>query len=163
MTVPRAAPAKIVEGGIDLPERALNVLVVDDDPLVLSNTGAMLEDLGHNATMTASGEAALAELRRRRFDVMLTDHAMPHMTGAQLVREVGTAYPHMAIIIATGFADLPDHVSALTRLGKPYAQADLVEALAKSCPAAPSLYTAGGGTSITRDSAARHQATASSE
>ena len=107
----------------------LSVLVVDDDPLVLSNTGAMLEDLGHSVTTAASGDAALRELRTRRFDLLLTDHAMPSMTGAQLIREIGNAYPDMGVIIATGFAELPEDASVITRLRKPYSQNDLAEAL----------------------------------
>jgi FixJ family two-component response regulator len=63
---------------------------------------------------------------------MLTDHAMPHMTGAQLVRETSAAYPQMAVIIASGFAELPEDISTITRLRKPYAQADLADALANS-------------------------------
>jgi DNA-binding NtrC family response regulator len=108
------------------------VLVVDDDPLVLSNAGAMLEDLRHRVTIAASADAALRELRTRRFDLLLTDHAMPRTTGAQLIRENGSEHPHMGVIIATGFAELPDDVSILTRLRKPYSQDDLAEALERS-------------------------------
>jgi CheY-like chemotaxis protein len=115
----------------------LSVLVVDDDPLVLSNTGAMLEDLGHSVTTAASGDAALRELRTRRFDLLLTDHAMPRMTGAQLIREIGNAYPDMGVIVATGFAELPDNASMITRLRKPYSQNDLAEALGRSRRRAP--------------------------
>ena len=97
----------------------LSVLVVDDDPLVLSNTAAMLEDIGHSVVTAGSGEAALAELHNRHFDLMVTDHAMPRMTGAQLVRQTAAAYPGMPIIIASGFAELPEDVSAVTRLRKP--------------------------------------------
>jgi CheY-like chemotaxis protein len=92
----------------------------------------MLEDLGHRVVAAGSGEAALAELRNKEFDLMLTDHAMPRMTGAQLVREIGTSRPGMAVIIASGFAELPDDISAITRLRKPYSQADLVDALRKT-------------------------------
>jgi CheY-like chemotaxis protein len=112
--------------------KPMTVLAVDDDPLVLSNTAAMLEDLGHIVVPVGSGEAALEQLENRMFDLMLTDHAMPRMTGAQLVREIGSTYPNMAVIIATGFAELPDDISAITRLRKPYSQADLIEVLART-------------------------------
>jgi len=96
--LPAADPASIeaLPAAAPMPEPVndqfigpLSVLVVDDDPLVLSNTGAMLEDLGHSVTTAASADAALGELRTRRFDLLLTDHAMPRMTGAQLIREIG--------------------------------------------------------------------------
>jgi PAS domain S-box-containing protein len=113
------------------PRRPLKVLVVDDDPLVLSNAAAMLEDLGHSVAVASSGEAALRILLTERFDLLLTDYAMPQMTGAQLIRELHAGYPRMAIIIATGFGELPDDVSVMTRLRKPYSQSDLADAIAK--------------------------------
>ena len=92
LLVGAATPAPIS----DPPTGPLSVLVVDDDPLVLSNTGAMLADLGHSVTTAASADAAFGELRTRCFDLLLTDHAMPRMTGAQLIREIGNAYPTWA-------------------------------------------------------------------
>ncbi len=133
---PQTAPVTIpaMQHRLDKP---LDVLVVDDDPLVLANTAAMLEDLGHRVVPAGSGDVALATLRTRSFDLLLTDHAMPHMTGAQLIRAIGTSHPQMAIIIATGFAELPDDVSAITRLRKPYSQNDLVDVLARLQATAP--------------------------
>jgi CheY-like chemotaxis protein len=140
----------IPESVLQLQSRALTVLVVDDDPLVLSNTAAMLEDIGHSVVTVGSGDAALSALKLQQFDLMLTDHAMPRMTGSQLLRECAAAYPGMALIIATGFAELPEDVGSITRLRKPYSQTDLVTALAKAFGPATSdksgipLSTAGG-------------------
>jgi PAS domain S-box-containing protein len=120
------------EAGLSQLRKPMTILVVDDDPLVLSNTAAMLEDLGHIVVPVGSGEAALEQLENRMFDLILTDHAMTGMTGAQLVREIGSTYPNMAVIIATGFAELPDDISAIPRLRKPYSQADLIEVLARA-------------------------------
>jgi signal transduction histidine kinase len=128
-----AAPAPMYTPANDTITGPLSVLVVDDDPLVLSNTAAMLDDLGHSVRTAASADAALVELRARRFDLLLTDHAMPRMTGAQLIRAIGSTYPGMSIIIATGFADFPEDLSTITRLRKPYTQHDLSEALERSC------------------------------
>lgn len=113
----------------------LNVLVVDDDPLILNNTADMLEDLGHRVTKADSGAAALAAMQSKTFTLLLTDHAMPHMTGAQLVREVRSQHPELPIIIATGYADLPGDVSSITRLSKPYLQSDLAEAISRAATA----------------------------
>jgi PAS domain S-box-containing protein len=125
-----SAPApRSPNGGI------LNVLVVDDDPLILNNTAHMLEDLGHQVTKAASGAAALAAMQDHTFTLLLTDHAMPHMTGAQLVREVRSQHPHLPIIIATGYAELPDYISRITRLRKPYLQSDLAEAISRASAA----------------------------
>jgi CheY-like chemotaxis protein len=92
----------------------------------------MLEDLGHSAVAVGSGEEALTELRAAPFDLMVTDHAMPRMTGAQLIRHAAPAYPLMDIVLATGFAELPPDTADITRLRKPYSQSDLAEAIART-------------------------------
>ena len=70
----QAAPAKTI--------RPLTVLAVDDDALVLMNTVAMLEDLGHSVFEAYSGREALEILRREdSVDLVITDQAMPQMTG----------------------------------------------------------------------------------
>ncbi len=58
--------------------RPCRVLVVDDDPLVVASTSAMLEDVGHIVTEALSGARALDILRLgTKVDVVVTDHAMP--------------------------------------------------------------------------------------
>ena len=65
---------------------AIGILVVDDDPLIGSATTAMLEDLGHVVIETTSGTRALEALRSGpMIDLVITDQAMPGMTGTQLV------------------------------------------------------------------------------
>jgi CheY-like chemotaxis protein len=106
------------------PARRLTVLVVDDDPLVLANTAAMLEDLGHTALQAASGADALEILRRSHaVDLVLTDQVMPKMTGAQLIAAIKTEWPQLPLVIATGFAELPADLDPdLPKLKKPFHQ-----------------------------------------
>ena len=111
----------------------LTVLAVDDDPLILMSTVDMLEDLGHKVFSVDSGREALQELARARFDLLVTDHAMPRMTGAQLVAEVQARFPKVAIVLATGYADLPPGENVdVPRISKPFSQAELAEALARA-------------------------------
>jgi signal transduction histidine kinase len=111
----------------------LNVLAVDDDALVLMNTVAMLEDLGHTVTAAYSAREALQALQVQDFDLVVTDHAMPQMTGAQLASEIREAAPAMPIVLATGYADLPPGPGqALPRLSKPFSLADLAAALSRA-------------------------------
>ena len=87
--------------------RQRSILLVDDDALVLSGTAAMLEDVGHTVTEAASGREALETLRSpARLDLMITDFAMPGMTGVELARAAREARPGLPVILATGFADL---------------------------------------------------------
>ncbi|CAN7630956.1 ATP-binding protein [Bosea sp. LjRoot237] len=112
--------------------RPLTVLAVDDDALVLMNTTALLEDLGHRVIEAVSGREALAILEDHgEVDLLITDHAMPQMTGAQLIAVVGERWPTLPVILATGYADLPAGAGAgVLRLSKPFWQADLEKAVA---------------------------------
>ena len=110
----------------------LTVLVVDDDPLVSMGTVAMLEDLGHIAVEVASASQALQLLgEEKRFDIVITDHSMPGMTGAELSRIILDSFSSLPIILASGYAELPDDqgLTELIRLSKPFSQAQLKEAL----------------------------------
>ncbi len=129
MDAPATDAARPVDGA---PLPPLRVLVVDDDPLVLESTSAMLEDAGHRTVRATSGETALDLLAADpAVDLVLTDHAMPHMTGLELVREIRRTRPDMPVLLASGFAGLPanDEVGA-PRLSKPFTQDELVAAIA---------------------------------
>jgi PAS domain S-box-containing protein len=111
---------------------ALDILAVDDDLLVLDNVAAMLEDLGHRVTTAHSGQEALGILKREdKFDLLITDHAMPEMTGLQLAERAAMVRPGLRIILATGYAELPagQHTD-LPRLGKPFDQGVLAKSIA---------------------------------
>ena len=126
------APARGAEPGAaaPAPTRPLRVLAVDDDALVLMGTVAMLEDLGHAVLSASSGQAALDLLRRHEVDVVLTDQAMPRMTGLQLARRIGADRPGLPIVLATGYAEGPEEEGLFAaQLGKPFSQAHLDEAL----------------------------------
>ncbi len=107
--------------------RCYRILVVDDDPLIGSATTAMLEDLGHVVIETTSGTRALEALRSTpMIDLVITDQAMPGMTGTQLSRLIRQSWPELPIILATGYADLPNGEDpGLPRLSKPYQQEEL--------------------------------------
>jgi PAS domain S-box-containing protein len=105
----------------------LTILAVDDDSLVLLNTCAMLEDMGHTVLQAMSGLEALEIIERGdRVDLLVSDQAMPGMTGLQLVDAVRALRPDLPVILATGFAELPPGADAsLHRLAKPFRGVDL--------------------------------------
>lgn len=110
--------------------RPLTVLAVDDDRLVLMNTVAMLEEMGHTVLEATSGHQALEILRQHAtLDLLITDEAMPQMTGLQLAKTVQAERPGLPIILATGYAEVPRE-STLPKLSKPFFQEDLVRAVA---------------------------------
>ena len=123
----RSAPAPAPEAA------SLHILAVDDDALILVNTAAMLEDLGHVVTTAYCGREALAALARlERVDLVVTDQAMPGMTGTELAAEIRRERPGLPILLATGYAELPDaQMSGIPRLNKPFLQAHLDHAIAE--------------------------------
>ena len=111
--------------------RRLIVLVVDDDPLVLTNMAAMLDDVGHKVFESSSAREALAILRRESgIQLVITDQAMPHMTGLQLIKEIKDNWLDLPVILATGFAELPPGTDLRQiTLAKPFRQHDLAYAV----------------------------------
>jgi signal transduction histidine kinase len=108
------------------------VLIVDDDALVMTGTAAMVLDLGHTAVEAHSGAEALDLLGSGlKVDVVLTDHAMPAMTGLQLAEFIHQKFPGLPIILATGYAELPVDPATLgiARLAKPCTQQEIAAAI----------------------------------
>jgi CheY-like chemotaxis protein len=110
----------------------LKVLAVDDDPLVLMNTVATLEDLGHEVFEANSGRRALDIIAGgAAVDLVISDQAMPGMTGVQLIAAIRANHPDMPAILATGYAELPaGSANDLVKLDKPFLKADLARAIA---------------------------------
>ena len=87
--------------------------------------------MGHTVLAAQSGEQALELIEQGPLpDLMITDHAMPKMTGVELAKEITRRYG-LPIILATGYAELSTGADGgLPRLSKPYRQEALAEAIA---------------------------------
>jgi PAS domain S-box-containing protein len=109
--------------------KSLSILAVDDDALVLMNTAAMLDDRGHRVTMAYSGKEALKILRGGgTFDLLITDQGMPGMNGSELIEAVRAEQPHLPIVLATAYDELPgDMARGVPRLLKPFMQSQLLQ------------------------------------
>jgi signal transduction histidine kinase len=115
------------------PEAALSILAVDDDDLVRTTTVDMLEALGYQVIPARSGHEALQVLEAMCVDLVITDHAMPQMTGTQLAERIRERWPDLPMIMATGYAELPAGPQLeIPRLAKPYSQATLAEAVKRT-------------------------------
>jgi signal transduction histidine kinase len=111
--------------------RVCRILVVDDDPLIVSSTAAMLDDLGH-VVMEAESAARAVEMLRAgtKVDLIITDYAMPYMNGMELAGIIRENWPWVPVILASGYAELSDPTDLLLRLSKPYLQSELAGCIA---------------------------------
>jgi PAS domain S-box-containing protein len=147
--LPRA-PAEIIVGEASSgPEQAqarpdapkLRILLVDDHNEVRGTTAAMLEDLGHTVVQSSSGAEALKTLESGGGDyqLMISDYAMPHLSGTEFLRGARKLCPGVPGLIVTGYAeedtigDRPDGVEILL---KPFTASQLEAAVLRSCRSA---------------------------
>jgi len=122
--------------------RKLRILLVDDHHEVRSTTAAVLEDLGHRVVEAANGAEALKTLRTGdcAYDLMISDYAMPHLSGTEFLREARELCPDVPALIITGYAgadaiqDRPDGVEILL---KPFTAGRLETAMAVVCGEQP--------------------------
>jgi signal transduction histidine kinase len=127
-----ASPAPVETGNAS----RSRILLVDDDFLIAMSTADMLADLGHEVIEASSGRQALDLLQKTKsIDLIITDFAMPGMTGLQLAEAAWKLAPGMPILLATGYAEIPSGSDVtLPRIGKPYSQAQLAREIARLLP-----------------------------
>ncbi|HET7557789.1 MAG TPA: response regulator [Rhodanobacteraceae bacterium] len=140
--LPRAPATQALSGGMARGDaagagapRARNILLVDDHEGVRETTAALLSELGHHVTTAADG-AQVAELQESDIagiDLVVSDYAMPLVSGAEIVRRLRIARPELPAVIITGYAEsdvingAPEGVVILT---KPFTPMRLLEAIA---------------------------------
>ena len=99
------------------------LLIVDDDDDVRMVAAAMVEELGYQVESAASGAEALSLAEQEPFALMLTDIAMPGMSGVELARRMREVAPDMKIAFASGYADIQtfgEELASEIVLKKPY-------------------------------------------
>jgi len=113
-----------------------SIVIAEDEFLIADVLAMMLEDAGHDVVAAQHGRAALALVRDKRPDLVITDFMMPLMTGlelAQAIRSDGTL-AHIPIILVSGAQGSigrahPEFFNAV--LDKPYDEQKLIEAIAR--------------------------------
>lgn len=117
---------------IDPPQRIGRglALLVDDEDLVRMSTADMLTDLGFEVLEVASAEAAFEIIQRGRIpEVLITDHLMPGMSGAELVREIRHFLPTLPVLLVSGYAEMEGIAMDVPRLTKPFRISELATSL----------------------------------
>jgi CheY-like chemotaxis protein len=106
------------------------VLLADDEDDVRSSVAQMLESFGQTVVEATCAAEAMALLDSGQcFDLVVTDHLMPGMSGVELARNIHTLWPEQQMLIITGYADIDDVAPEIPSLAKPFRHADLARIL----------------------------------
>jgi CheY-like chemotaxis protein len=133
--LPRApAGAQVADAQPDEPKKRtklpkLTVLLVDDHAEVRSTTAAVLEDSGHTVFQAANGSEALDVLKQQdcKCDLLISDYAMPNLSGTEFLKEARQLCPNVPALIITGYAqaehisDRPEGIEILLKPFTPHA------------------------------------------
>lgn len=105
-------------------------LLVDDEDLVRASTADMLSDLGYAVVEASSGEEALGLLRHDdSFDLLVTDHLMPGVSGTDLARMIRSSRPALPVLLISGYGERDGLDVDLPRLTKPFRKDELATSL----------------------------------
>jgi two-component system response regulator FlrC len=93
--------------------KQLNILVVEDDDALRDALQITLEAAGHEVVCVDGGPAALARLRDKTFNMVVSDLRMSPMDGLALLGEIRTRYPGLPVLLMTAFGDVDKAVAAI--------------------------------------------------
>jgi two-component system OmpR family response regulator len=82
------------------------ILVVDDEPFVCDAVRMMLAFDGHEVQTAGSGKEALDLFQKGKYDVVLTDYAMPAMKGDELAIAIKSLAPEQPVVLITAYAEM---------------------------------------------------------
>jgi CheY-like chemotaxis protein/anti-sigma regulatory factor (Ser/Thr protein kinase) len=114
-----------------------DLLIVDDNPSMHALVRSMLKGTCWNPESANSAEEALARLKDRSYDVILTDIVMPRMDGLSLLRRITEILPNASVLVMTA-ENRPDRIAGSIRghasgyLSKPFSREQLTDALAEA-------------------------------
>jgi PAS domain S-box-containing protein len=135
MCLPPSAPEVQRRSSGHLATRLGRILLVDDTPDVLLATGAFLTKAGFTVCCAGSGEQALALLAEDQlFDALVTDYAMPGLSGVDLITKGRIVQPGLPAVIITGFAGLANAATVPVRtllLQKPFQRSELIDSITR--------------------------------
>ena len=113
------------------------LLLVDDEPRLLSSLYELLRDRGYQLTTASSGSEALAHLSRLRFDLVLLDLRLPDIGGHEIMDFINQKGIDADVIVMSGEVGIDAAIGALKRgaydyLRKPYAREELLATVANA-------------------------------
>lgn len=111
------------------------ILVIDDDPEMLTLAQLTLQSAGHQVALAADGRQGLSQLASVSPDLVITDLYMPHMDGLETIIAIRRRFPNIAIIAMSGrtvaatMLSIAGQLGAVEVLQKPFLPAELRQAV----------------------------------
>ncbi|HZW03075.1 MAG TPA: response regulator transcription factor [Anaerolineaceae bacterium] len=120
----------------------ISILVVDDEQVARQTLKAILETEGYAVRAVSSGEAALEELKRQAFDLMILDLRMTGIGGMEVLERSLNLHPGMRVIVLTAFASIESAIQAVRfhlsdYLMKPASPQEIVASVRKALSEKP--------------------------
>lgn len=92
--------------GADVPGNPIEILLVDDNKHGLLARKLILEQFGYRTTLAGDPLEALSTFGDHRYDIVVTDYRMPHMTGVEFIQKLRELNHQMPVILVSGFVDV---------------------------------------------------------
>ena len=116
-------------------EERKKILVVEDDPDVLSAIVKNLEHAGYRILTANDGMEGLKKIKSGGYDLVITDIVMPYVSGTGVVSALKESNPRIPVIAITGYGEIPETMAVEQKadlvLSKPVRMSDLKEHIAK--------------------------------
>ena len=121
-------------------ESKLDVLLIDDEPIVGKRLQPALAKVGCNVEIFTDPREAVSRLDEKQFDIVVADIRMEEIYGIEILERVTGKYPRTKVIMITGYATLEMAREAQAKgafdfIAKPFKPADLREVIAKAAEA----------------------------
>ncbi len=119
-------------------DKNIHILIVEDEKNVGDLLGEILAADDRSIKVSYDGAGAIRELKRKKYDLVVTDIMLPGATGMDVLREAKTLYPHTIVIIITGYASLETAIEAVREgaydyLRKPFRLDEIKIAVNNAC------------------------------
>jgi len=116
-------------------EERKTILVVEDDPDVLSAIVKNLDHAGYRIITANDGMEGLKKIKSGGYDLVITDIVMPYVSGTGVVSALKESNPHIPVIAITGYGEIPETMAVEQKadlvLSKPVRMSDLKEHIVK--------------------------------
>lgn len=113
----------------DKPKRT--ILIVDDEEIIREFLNEVLQD-NYDISMACDGDEAIEKLKKQRYDLVITDLKMPHVSGEEVVKYANDTYPDARVVVISGYSSLftvsqSVNNGACAFLSKPFSIKELVQ------------------------------------